>query len=77
MTPATQKPTPSPRALRFNREARALAEAESLGVNLRDPFGMGWAESPIGPRGLTTPLIRPYTFGMPKTGRGPHATPQP
>lgn len=46
MTPQTQKQTPSPRALRFNREARALAEAEALGVNLRDPFGMGWAEGP-------------------------------
>ena len=47
MTPATQRPTP--RALRFNREARALAEAEALGVNLRDPFGLGWANGPQTP----------------------------
>ena len=32
------------RAYRLNRAARALAEAESLGVNLRDPFGLGPAE---------------------------------
>lgn len=49
MTPATPKQAPSPRALRFNREARALAEAEALGVNLRDPFGFGWAEGPQNP----------------------------
>jgi hypothetical protein len=26
------------RAARFNRRARALAEAEALGIDLRDPF---------------------------------------
>lgn len=39
------RPTPTPhdsarviRAARFNRRARALAEAEALGIDLRDPF---------------------------------------
>lgn len=52
MTPATPKQAPDPRALRFNREARALAEAEALGVNLRDPFGLGWASGPMTPEEL-------------------------
>lgn len=47
MTPQTQRDPR--RAHRFNRAARVLAEAESLGVNLRDPFGMGWAEGPQTP----------------------------
>ena len=36
---------PPKRAARFNRKARALAEAESLGIDLRDPFGPVWGDS--------------------------------
>ena len=31
--------TQAARAYRLNRPARALAEAEALGIDLRDPFG--------------------------------------
>lgn len=32
------------RAYRLNRAARALAEAEALGIDLANPFGLGWTE---------------------------------
>lgn len=35
---------PAKRAARFNRKARALAEAEALGIDLRDPFGPGLSD---------------------------------
>lgn len=40
MTRPTPEPTPKParRVVRLNRRARALAEVEALGIDLRDPF---------------------------------------